>query len=500
MKIPQSTILVCIACVLSLTGCKVGPDYYRPPITTPDAFRDGPQTAGADAASLADRPWWEVFNDPTLVALIDEALVNNHDLRIAIARIEQARGIRAQTRSPLYPQLEYNAASGRGRNSAGDIAQFNGNQTENASRLTLDAFWELDVWGRIRRADEAALARLLAEEETRRAIMLALVSDVAQSYFTLLGLDLQKQIAIRNRDSFGQTSDIFQRRAAGGVESQLPVLRARASQSGAAAAIPQFERDIALTENQISILLGHAPQPISRTAALDDQVVQPEVPVGVPSHLLQRRPDIRALEAQMVAANAEIGVAIADYFPRIGLTALFGRASPELSMFASNGGTAWGIAGELGGPLFQGGRLKGQVQQARAFWDESIAQYEKSVLIALREVSDALIARQKLTEVEVEQQVAVTSLVDAVRLAIERFTAGRAGYFEVLEAQQELFPAEQALADTHTQQLLAYVQLYKALGGGWNMRDDTWRRDAAAAAEATTTGETTTTQPGQPGG
>ncbi len=468
----RSLLTLALGCVL-LAGCKVGPDYARPTTLTPDGYRDGPETA--DAASLADKPWWEVFNDATLVALIDEALQNNYDLRVAVARIEQARAIQVQVKSPLYPQLDYGGDSGRGRNSAGDRASFTNNTTASASNLTLDAFWELDVWGRIRRADESALAQILQAEETRRAVLLTLVSDVAQNYFQLLGLDLRKQVAIKNRDSFGESLRIFQIRATGGVESDLPVLRARASQSDAAATIPQIERDIALVENQINVLLGRFPQPIPRTATIDDEQTPPEVPVGLPSQLLERRPDIRALEARMISANAEIGVAIANYFPQIGLTAFFGRASPDLTVFTSGGGMAWGLAGSFTGPIFQGGRLKAQVAQQRAFWDETIAQYQQSVLVSLQEVSDALISRQKLLEVESEQQIAVTSLNEAVKLSIDRFTAGRAGYFEVLNAQQDLFPAELALADTRTQQLLAYVQLYKALGGGWNLADDGWR-------------------------
>lgn len=482
-------LLLALAAVV-LNGCKVGPDYVRPATSTPEEYRDGP--AASDGASLADQPWWQVFNDPALVALVDEAMRNNYDLKIAISRIQQAQAIQVQVKSPLYPELGYGLDSGRGRNDGGGVARFNNNRTDDFSSATLNAFWELDVWGRIRRADEAALAQILAAEENRRAVMLTLLSTVAQNYFQLLGLDLQKEIAIRNRDSFGESLNIFQTRAIGGIESDLPVMRAKASQATAASAIPQIERDIALTENQINILLGRFPQPIPRTATLADQSHPIDVPVGLPSQLLERRPDIRSLEAQMMSANAEIGVAIADYFPRIGLTAFFGSASPDLTVF-TGGGMAWGIAGSLAGPIFQGGRLKAHVEQNRAFWEETIAAYQQNVLIALKEVADALIERQKLVEVEKEQMIAVDSLVEAVRLSTDRFTAGRAGYYEVLNAQQDLFPAELVLAETRTRQLLVYVQLYKALGGGWNLQDDAWTSDSANADEGGV--EATATQP-----
>ncbi len=463
---------------LTLTGCKVGPNYVRPDVVTPPAYRDAPD-GSADEASLADRPWWEVFSDPALVALIDEALRNNYDLRIAIARIEQERGIRAQTRSGLFPQLDYNGGISRGKNEFLGTPAPNGGATDTAAAVGLSAFWELDVWGRIRRADEAALARILASEEDRRAVMLSLVSDVALAYFELLGLDLQMEIARRNTDSFGASLQIFQQRAAGGVDSDLPVMRARASQADAAATVPQVERDIAITENALNVLLGRLPQPIARPRTLAEQFMPPDVPVGIPSQLLARRPDIRTAEQFMIAANAEIGVAIAQYFPQFSLTGALGQASPQLSSFDSGASSVWSIAAGLTGPLFQGGRLKGQEVAARAVMEETVAAYQQVVLQSMKDVSDALIAREKLVEIEAQQVIAVDSLNQAVKLATDRFLGGLSSYFEVLEAQQELFPAEQALADTRTQKMLVLVQLYRALGGGWNLTDGEWASESA---------------------
>jgi multidrug efflux system outer membrane protein len=460
---------------IALSGCKVGPDYVRPEVETPPMFRDGPETE--DPASIADRPWWEVFEDPTLIALIDEAIQNNHDLRAAIARIEQARGLQAQVRSGLLPRIGYGGVVSRGRNEfLGSVAPNNGN-TESSAFAGLTAVWELDLWGRIRRADEAALARILATEEDRRAIMLSLVSDVAQLYFQLLGLDAQLEIAARNAESFGASLSIFEQRARGGVDSELPSKRARAAQAVAVATIPQVEIEIAITENSLNVLLGRAPQPIDRPGALRDQSLPPDVPVGLPSQLLERRPDVRLREQLMIAANAEVGVALAEYFPQFSLTGILGRTSPELSAFSAGSSNLWSIAGGLAGPLFEGGRLRGQEAAARARMDEAIASYQQIVISALRDVSDALIAREKLVEVEDVQVVAVDSLVAAVSMSTERFRSGLSSYFEVLEAQQQLFPAEQALADTRTQRLVVLVQLYRALGGGWQLADDGWTSD-----------------------
>jgi multidrug efflux system outer membrane protein len=455
-----------------LSACALGPDYRRPGVTVPDLFRS--QDGLAQQASLADLPWWDVFNDPTLRDLVGTALVNNYDLLIAIRRIEESRAVALQARSPLFPQLGYEVDAQHSKNVVlGSPAAAGGIISDRFAGL-LNASWELDLWGRIRRADEAARAQILANEEARRGVMLTLVSEVAQAYFELLELDLELDIARRTTASFGESLKMFNQRLEGGVASVLETARAEASQASAASNIPELERQIVVKENQISVLLGRNPEPIPRTATLIEQRPPPEVPAGIPSLLLERRPDIRQAEQQLVAANAQIGVTVAQFFPRVDLTSFFGRVSSDLSQITSGRATTWSIGSSLTGPLFQGGNLLGQYRQARAQWEEVRLRYHQTALNAFQEVSNALIAREKLDQVRAEQERAVRALTDAVRFSTQRYVAGLSSYFEVLDAQQQLYPAENALAQTRLNQLLAIVQLYRALGGGWNLADDQW--------------------------
>lgn len=464
-------ITILITCSL-VAACAVGPDYKRPAVDAPPIFRG--QDGAAQQASLADLPWWEVFRDDTLQELIRTALTNNYDLRVAVRRIEQARAIELQTRSPLFPQLRYEGGVARGKNSFLDIPFPNNGQTESSALAALNVFWELDLWGRIRRADEAARAQILANEEAKRGVMLSLVSDVAQAYFELLELDLELEIAKRTMQSFSDSLALFRRRLEGGVASRLETSRAEASLASTAAAVPNLERLIAIKENQINILLGLNPGPVPRTATLIQEQTPPDIPVGLPSVLLERRPDVRQAEQDLVAANAQIGVAVAEFFPRLGLTTLFGRVSPELSTVTGGTANMWAVAGSLVGPIFQGGRLLGQYRQAEAEWEGATLLYQQTVLNAFQEVSNALITRQKLEEVRAQQARAVSALDDAVKVSLQRYVAGLASYYEVLEAQQQRFPAENALAQTQLDQLVVIVRLYKALGGGWNLPDDKW--------------------------
>jgi multidrug efflux system outer membrane protein len=287
-------------------------------------------------------------------------------------------------------------------------------------------------------------------------------------------LDLQLQIAIDTTESFNQTLKLFTQRLQGGVASTLDTSRAAAAQATAAASIPELERQIALKENQISVLLGNNPSPIPHTAKLLDQIVPPISPAGLPAALLERRPDILEAEQQMRSANAQIGVATANYFPRIGLTALFGRASSPLSDLSSGQATVWSVAGAVAGPIYQGGALRAQKRQAVAFWEETKLQYEQTAQIAFQDVSNALISRQKFEDVRNGQAQAVQAYQESVKVSLQRYIAGRASYFEVLDAQQQLFPAENALALTELSQRTVIVQLYKALGGGWNLNDPAW--------------------------
>jgi outer membrane protein, multidrug efflux system len=458
--------------MLALSACALGPNYKRPEVAAPPIFRG--QEGAVEQASLADVPWWEVFDDPVLAGLVKESLANNYDLRQAITRIEQARAVGMQVRSGFFPQLGYEADVSRGKNSVGGRVAPNAGKTVDAYAGLLNASWEIDLWGRIRRSDEAARAEILASEEARRGVMLSLVSDVAQAYFELLELDLQLNIARRTAESFRDSLDIFRRRLEGGVASRLETDRAEASLASTEATVPNLERQIVIKENQINLLLGRNPATVQRGAPLTAQRMPPDVPAGLPSDLLERRPDVRQAEQTLVAANARIGVAVADFFPRLDLTSLFGFASPELSALTAGRNRVWSAASSLVGPIFQGGRLVGQYRQAEAEWEETRLRYEQTALNAFHEVSDALVSRQKLTDVRAQQARAVSALRDSVSVSTQRYIAGLSSYFEVLEAQQQLFPAENALAQTELDQLLTIVQLYRALGGGWKLADEQW--------------------------
>ena len=469
---PLSFLLSLGSVLLSLAGCAVGPNYQRPKVNIPTEYRDA---AGAtQQASIADLPWWEVFKDDRLKNLVQLALANNYDLRIAVTRVEQSRQIAAQARAQYFPFLNYSLSGSDGKNEFAGAIVPNGGKEQGAFVAVATAAWEADVWGRIRRENEAARAQYLATEEARRGVMLSLVSDVAQAYFELLELDLQLQIAKNTTNSFTQTLKLFTQRLEGGVASKLDTSRAAAALATAAASIPELERQIALKENQISILLGDNPNPIPHTAQLLEQVVPPDIPVGLPSVLLERRPDILTAEQQLRSANAQVGVATANFFPRIGLTALFGRASSPLSSLTSGKDTVWSIAGNLAGPIYQGGALKAQKRQSVAFWEQTKFQYEQTAQVAFQDVSNALVSRQKFEAIRDEQAQAVQAYQESVKVSFQRYVAGKASYFEVLDAQLQLYPAENALAFTELNRRTVIVQLYKALGGGWNLKDPDW--------------------------
>ncbi|HWV99403.1 MAG TPA: efflux transporter outer membrane subunit [Candidatus Acidoferrum sp.] len=458
-----SNLLCMLYVVLCFTGCAVGPNYKRPVIDSPAAFRSENQSASGAYTELT---WWEVYKDDTLQALIREALTNNYDLRIAMARVEQARALAMQARSQFVPSVNYNGTVSRGRNDVFGSGFPNNAATVNSAVATLNAFWEVDLWGRVRRLNESARAQFLASEEGRRGVRLTLLSDVATTYFQLLELDQELEIASHTTNSFAESLRIFSQRVAGGTASALQSARAEAALDDAAAAVPAIRERISATENQLCVLLGRNPGPIERPTPLLTQGM-PEIPAGLPSALLERRPDVREAEQGLRSANAQVGESLAEFFPKIGLTALLGKVSPELSGFTLGSANAWGIAAEGTGPLFEGGRLVGQYRQSKAARNQFELQYRQTVLNAFREVSDALVSRAELVEIRQHQAHEVTALETAVKLSTERYVAGKADYYEVLEAQQQLFPAELNLARTQRDQLLAVVTLYKALGGGW---------------------------------
>ena len=463
------------AFALLLAGCPVGPNFVKPAPEMPAEYRSdlGP----AEAASFADQAWFAVFHDAKLRELIETAIANNYDLRTAAARVEQAKHLVGVTRSEIFPQASYQGGAQRGKSFAGPPFELNG-QTVGGVNRTFNTFlgafslaWEIDVWGRIRRATEASEASLWATEDVRRGVVLSLVSGVAASYFALQELDLELEIARNTTASFDDTVQLFTRRYEGGVDSKLSVERAKAARAEAAATIPAIEQQIVQQENAISVLLGRPPGPIPREPLLTRTALPPQTPPGLPSQLLQRRPDILQAERLIQAANAQVGVTVANFFPQIGLTTLYGGQSSDLDNIVKTPGAIWAIAGSVLGPIFQGGRLTESYRAAVAEWEGTKSVYEQTVLSALGEVSNALIAQQKLEEVKAQQEQQVAALRESVRLALLRYNGGLSSYFEVLEAQQQLFPAELSLAATDRDRLLAVVDLYRALGGGWAAND-----------------------------
>jgi multidrug efflux system outer membrane protein len=457
---------------LLLSGCAVGPDYKRPAADAPAAYRG--QTAEGDQ-SIADLAWWDVYRDPQLKELVQSALADGYDARIAAARVGVARAIAAQVHGQRFPGLGYEANADRGRNAVlGNAFPSSTASTSDGFDGYLGAAWELDLWGRVRRLDEAARAQYLATEEGRRGVLLSLVSDVATAYYELLELDEELAIARSATASFGESLKLFNRQLEGGVASRLDTASAEAAMATSASRIPDLERQVAIKENQISVLVGRNPGPVARGARLSDQAPPPEVPAGLPSALLERRPDVRQAEYAAQAANAGIGVTVGGFLPRIGLSAVLGAVSPQLDQITSRGAGLWSVGAQATGPLFQGGGLHGQYEQAKEAWEVAKLQYQQAALSAFADVADALASRQRLAEMREQQERAVAAYAEAVALSTRRYAAGKASYLEVIQAQQQLFPAEVALAQTRRDQYTVVVQLYRALGGGWKLQGGPW--------------------------
>jgi outer membrane protein, multidrug efflux system len=448
---------------LLLPGCAVGPTYKRPPANPPPTFRNSDGTTN----SLGDLPWWQLFRDPDLKGLIQTALTNNYDLRIATTRVEQSRQMMAQTRSAYYPQVTYSAGFGGGKNVSGGQPLPTGQGAGKEWFGEGEVSWDIDLWGRIRRLSESARAQFFATEEGRRNVTISLVASVAQSYFQLLALDEELEIAENTTNSFGQSLKIFNDRLRGGVASKLETSAAEAALDSAAATIPELRRQIVAQEDQLSVLLGVYPGQVVRESNALAHATLPEIPPGLPSSLLERRPDVREAEQLIISANAQIGAAKANYYPQFSLSGLYGRVSPKLSALSTGGDAAWEAFAGLTGPIFEGGLLRAQTRQARAAWDEARLGYQSTVLHAFQEVADALAARQELGLERGLQTRAVAAYEEAVIVANQRYRGGQASYYELLQEQQLLFPAQNALTQIHLNQLLATVQLYEALGGGW---------------------------------
>ena len=463
-----------LACAFLLfhVSCAIGPNYKRPIVEVPEVYRGSLDSR--EAKSLADLAWWEVFEDPALVDLIETALNNNLDLEMAVARTEQAYRLSIATKSAFYPQVGYDGSAGKSRRQG---FSGRGKSFEFTSYMgALNVAWEIDIWGRIRRASESAKAQLLASEDFQRGILLSVVSEVATLYFVLLELDQSHAIGVQAVEAFDDTLDLFTRKYEGGIASKLEVTRAAAAEAQASAWLPEIEIEIAAVENMLSVLLGRPPGKIPRGTPLINQQL-PTLPAGLPSALLERRPDIRQAEQQVVSANAQVGVAMGNFLPRIGLVSMWGGASENLGDLASGSTSLWNIAGELSGPLFQGGLLYAEYKAQQAIWEESKASYELTALNAFAEISSSIVDRRLRKDQRVAREREVGQLSESVRLSLIRYDQGLANYFEVLQAQQELFPAEFDLSESRLEERLAVIRLYRALGGGWQLGLD-WLPEA----------------------
>jgi multidrug efflux system outer membrane protein len=464
---------ILIVAVLGLTaGCALGPNYKRPITEIPSAFRAPEPLPPDQAASIADLKWFEVFKDEALQQLIRTALQRNFDLRDAFTRIEAARANLGITRSNQYPNfgatasLEINRLS---RDGATPLpSQILPSQNRNFGAASLDLLsFEIDIWGRLRRATEAARANLLGAEETRRAVVTTLVSDVATEYLTLRQLDYTLEISRRTLENREQSLTLTKSRQTGGVSTLLDLRQSEQLVFTAAQTIPTIQQQIEQTENQIQLLLGEKPGTVSRGREFTDQSFPPDVPAGLTSALLQRRPDIRAAEQALIGANAQIGVARAAYFPTLTLSGLLGGASTQLTGLFSGPNSTWSLVPQLTQPIFNAGRIKSGVELSRAERDHALVQYERTIQTAFAEVSDALIAHQRVRESREQQEMLVHTLEDRLRLAYLRYRGGVDTQLNALDADRDLFQAQLDLARIRLDEMLAVVQLYKALGGGW---------------------------------
>jgi multidrug efflux system outer membrane protein len=453
-------VLVVAAVTSTSLACKVGPNYARPQLPTPPQYRFVENAA--QAQSLADAPWFQVFDDPTLQALVRDSLANNLDLRIAAARVEEARARAGVAKSFLYPQvdgaLNYDARYG---------SNSQDNKTTNSVTYGFQLSWEIDLFGRLRREHEAATAVLLATDAARRGVLVTLIGDLASNYFLLRELDLQIEIAKQTLRLNDESVTYFRNRLDGGVSNRLEVDRIQANRERTAATIPELERQAAIVENLISFLAGRPPGPIERPVLVIDTPSPPPVPPGLPASLLERRPDVVQAEQLLVAANADIGVARALFFPLISLTGFLGGVSGDLSSFLGGDGGVWSFGAGLVQPIFQAGRIRRNYEAAKARYDAALAAYQRAALNGYREVANSLVTIQKLATIRTHRQNGVTALTDAADLARARYDSGLASYLEILTADQDLFQEQLLLVQTRGAEYRARAELYRTLGGGW---------------------------------
>jgi multidrug efflux system outer membrane protein len=457
-----TTLALLLAAMLS--GCTVGPDYRRPEISAPAAWRLGT----TEAREISNAAWWEQFQDPALSSLVHRAIENNKDLEIATANVDQAFAQYGITRSALFPQVDggVSAARQRASETTGPFRIPPSNSTFNDFSLNVSASFELDVWGRLRRATESARASLLGSEEGRRTVVLTLVSEAANGYIQLRALDRQLEIARYTSRSLGEAARLQRVRLDEGAVPESDYRQAESQYQTAAAQVPELERLVARQENFMSVLLGKNPSPIERGREID-ALLFPALPDGLPSALLERRPDIRQAEQNLIAANADIGVAKAAYFPRISLTGLLGLESSQLSDLFKGPSKTWSYGIGVTLPIFNAGRIRNQVAQAEAFQRQMLSTYQKSIIVGFQEVENALIDRKKFAQTREAQARNVAALQRFRDLAALRYREGATIYLEVANAEQSLFNAQLAYVATQSQLFQSYANLYKAMGGGW---------------------------------
>ncbi|MCF8365934.1 MAG: efflux transporter outer membrane subunit [Bacteroidales bacterium] len=458
MRTYKSIITILIFLVLFFSGCMVGPRYQKPETYSPEAYRFGE----ANPDSAYNIRWWELFNDPVLDTLITTALENNTDVRIAVSRVEQARASLGYTKADQFPKIGYEAGASRGNFAGGQ--QFS--SETNAFYGVANLQWEIDFWGKYRSAGNAARAGLLASEYAHRAVQVAIISEVANVYFQLLDYKERLEIAKSTLLTREGSLDIIRQRFNKGVVAEIDLNQAQIQRAIAAGAVPQYERAVAQTENTLQFLLGKNPGIIETGAPLLSQEAPPEIPAGIPSTLLLRRPDILQTEQTLIAQNAQVGVAQAMRFPSISITGLLGVASNDLSTLTS-GGAAWSVGGSLLGPIFNFGKNKRRVELEMKRTEEALIQYEAVVIQAFREVEDALIEINTYRrQLEIKQQ-EFEAAYNANTLSRDRYNGGVTSYLEVLESERTLFSVELDLSQTRQQYLASYIKLYNALGGGW---------------------------------
>ena len=447
----------------ALSACTVGPDYRRPDVEIPATWRLG----STEARQISNVAWWDQFRDPTLSDLVRTSLANNMDVKVATARVEQAAAQYGIVRSAQLPQVDANASAVRqGVSQTTALGVPAGRHVFNSYGINLSAAFELDVWGKLRRAAESAQASLLASEQGKGTVVLTLVANVATAYIQLRALDRQLEIAHYTRDALGEAARLQQIRFEEGAVPQSDYQQAEAQYREAASRVPELERQIVQQENFISVLLGRNPGPIARGRTID-ALLFPDVPAGLPSSLLERRPDIRQAEDNLIAANADIGVAKAAFYPDISLTGVLGVQSAQLSDLFKGPSKAWSFGGGALQPIFNGGRLRSQLALAEALQQEALYTYEKSIISAFQDVENALVDRTKFGQIREEQALQVGALRRFRELAALRYSEGATIYLEVATAEQALFNAELAFVATQSQLFQSYANLYRAMGGGW---------------------------------